>query len=201
MGKAFRPVSVAGIEFDALINESRSLTADTPEYPIETGFVISDSLILKPQVLSMTLFLTDTPISWRRRSGGAQGKIQYVIDRLEEAYFKRELVKVVTSDKTYTNMAITAITIAKSTETGYAREIPITFKEVLVTKSATTTIPAAYGKSGTSGSNAGTAGTKTGSTPAAAKGKSGGGSSGGSSSGSSKAGSVLYGLAASAGML
>lgn len=201
MGRALRPVSVAGIEFDALINESRSLTADTPEYPIETGFVVSDSIILKPQILSMTLFLTDTPVSWRQRSGGGQGRVQNVINRLEEAYFKRELVTVITSDKTYTNMTITAITITKSTETGYAREIPITFKEVLVTRSETTTIPAAYGKSGATGANAGTAGTKTGSTPAVVKGKSGGGSSSGSSSGSSKAGSVLYGLAASAGML
>lgn len=201
MGKALRPVSVAGIEFDALINESRSLTADTPEYSIETGFVVSDSIILKPQILSMTLFLTDTPVSWRRRSGAGQGRIQYVINRLEEAYFRRELVTVITSDKTYTNMAITAITIAKSTETGYAREIPITFKEVRVTKSATTTIPAAYGKSGATGSNAGTAGTKTGSTPATAKGKSGSGSSGGGSGSSGKTGSVLYSLASSAGML
>lgn len=201
MGRAMRPVSVAGIEFDALISENRSLTADTPEYPIETGFVVSDSVILKPQVLSMTLFLTDTPISWRRRLGSGQGRVQYVIDRLEEAYFKRELVTVVTSDKTYTNMAITGITIAKSAETGYAREIPITFKEVRVTKSATTTIPSAYGKSGATGSNAGTAGTKTGSTPAPAAKNKTGGSSGGGSGASGKAGSVLYGLAASAGML
>lgn len=201
MGRAMRPVSVAGIEFDALISENRSLSADTPEYPIETGFVVSDSVILKPQVLSMTLFLTDTPISWRRRLGSGQGRIQHVIDRLEEAYFKRELVTVVTSDKTYTNMAITGITIAKSAEMGYAIEIPITFKEVRVTKSATTTIPSAYGKSGTTGSNAGTAGIKTGSTPASAAKSKTGGSSGGGSGASGKAGSVLYGLASSAGML
>lgn len=33
-----RPCSVNGIEFDALINESRSLTAEAPEYAVESGF-------------------------------------------------------------------------------------------------------------------------------------------------------------------
>jgi len=208
MSKALRPVSVAGIEFDALMNEDLLLTADTPEYPIETGFVVSDSIILKPQVLNMTLFLTDTPVTWARRLGSGQGRVNSVIKRLGDAYFSRELVTVVTTDKTYVNMAITSITITKSTETGYAREIPISFKEVRVTKSSTTTIPASYGKSGATGSNAGTAGTKTGSTPAASGTTgSGSGSSGtssggsGSSGASSKAGSILYSLAASAGML
>lgn len=200
MSRALVPVSVAGIEFDALISESRTLAADTPEYPVETGFVISDSIVLKPQVLSMTLFLTDTPVTWRQRFGSSKGRIRDVIKRLEDIYFSRELVTVVTSERTYSNMAITGITFAKSADTGYAREIPISFKEVRVTKSTTVTIPAAYGKSGASGVNAGTAGTKTGSTPAAAKSKSAGGSSSNGGA-SAKASSVLYGLASSSGML
>lgn len=201
MSKALLPVSVAGIEFDALINESRSLTADTPEYPIETGFVISDSIILKPQVLNMTLYLTDTPVTWRGRFGNTSGRVRDVIKRLEEIYFSREMVTVVTTEKTYKNMAITGITISKSSETGYAREIPISFKGIRVTQSATTTIPAIYGKSGASGVNAGTVVTKTSNTPTVtAKKKTADGSSGSGGS-SAKSGSVLYGLAASAGML
>ncbi len=37
-----RPCSVNGIEFDALISESRSLTSEVPEYAVESGFSVSD---------------------------------------------------------------------------------------------------------------------------------------------------------------
>ena len=118
MGKALRPVSVAGIEFDALLDESRSLSADAPEYPVEDGFVVSDSIILKPYTLDMTLYLTDSPVTWRQRLGGGQGRVQDVIKRLEDAYFAKEPVTVITSERTYSNMAITSITISKSLESG-----------------------------------------------------------------------------------
>lgn len=205
MGKALRPVSVAGIEFDALLDESRSLSADAPEYPVEKGFVVSDCIILKPYTLDMTLYLTDSPVTWRQRLGGGQGRVQDVIKRLEDAYFAKEPVTVVTSEKTYTNMAITSITISKSLESGYAREIPISLKEIRVTQSATTTIPASYGKSGESGTNAGTAGTKQSSSGSAGSSGSGSGSgSGGSSSkqsNSGQSGSILYNVASSSGLL
>lgn len=202
MGKALRPVSIAGIEFDALIDESRTLSADAPEYPVETGFTVSDSIILKPETLDMTLYLTDSPVTWKRRFGGGPGRVQSVIKRLEDAYFGKEPVTVVTTDKTYTNMAIVSISISKTLESGYAREIPISLKEIRVTKSSTTTIPASYGKSGESGTNAGTAGTKKGSTGSSGGGSGSSGGSSGSNSGSSeKSGSILYGVASSAGLL
>ena len=197
MGKALRPVSIAGIEFDALIAESRTLSADTPEYPVETGYTVSDSIILKPETLDMTLYLTDSPVTWKRRFGGGPGRVQSVIKRLEDAYFGKEPVTVVTTDKTYTNMAIVSISISKTLEAGYAHEIPVSLKEIRVTKSATTTIPASYGKSGKTKSNAGTSGTK--------KSNTGGGSSS-TSSGTSganprRAGSILYNVANSVGLL
>lgn len=201
MGKALRPVSIAGIEFDALIDESRNLSADAPEYPVETGFVVSDSIILKPQTLEMTLYLTDSPVTWKQRFGGGQGRVQSVIKRLEDAYFNKEPVTVVTSDKTYNNMAITSITISKSLEAGYAREVPISLKEIRITQAATTTIPASYGKSGETGSNAGTANTTKGSTGSSSSSGSSGGSSASSSGSSEQSGSILYNVANSAGLL
>ena len=67
MAKAKQPVSVDGIEFDALITESASYEAEVPEYPIETGFMVNDTIILRPVLLDMTLFLTDTPVTWKAR--------------------------------------------------------------------------------------------------------------------------------------
>lgn len=41
-----QPVSVAGIEFPAMLDETQTFTSDIPEYPVETGFVISDNITL-----------------------------------------------------------------------------------------------------------------------------------------------------------
>ena len=100
-------------------------------------------------------------------------------------------------------MGITSMSIKRSTETGYNKEVSLSLKQIPVTESKTTTIPDSYGKSGATGANAGTASTSTGSTGGSGgSGSSGGGGSGGSkSSGGGKSGSILYNLANSAGLL
>ena len=124
MGKATQPVSINGLEFDALIDESRTLEATVPEYSVESGFSVSDSVILNPEKLSMTLFVTNTPVTWYRRHGASPTRVDNVVKQLEELYFAKEPVTIVTSDATYTSMAIESITISKSLEIGYARQIP-----------------------------------------------------------------------------
>src|SRR5215469_16079972 len=157
MARVKQPVSIDGITFDALIDETKQLTADVPAYPVEKGFEVSDAIILKPLTLSMTLFLTNTPVTWKVRHGSDPSRVQDVIKRLEALYFKKEPVTVETSERTYEDMAILSIELKKSLETGSSREIPISFKQIRVTEAATTTIPASYGKSGATGTNAGTA--------------------------------------------
>jgi uncharacterized membrane protein YgcG len=202
MGKATQPVSINGLEFDALIDESRTLEATVPEYSVESGFSVSDSVILNPEKLSMTLFVTNTPVTWYRRHGASPTRVDNVVKQLEELYFAKEPVTIVTSDATYTSMAIESITISKSLEIGYARQIPISFKKIRVTTAKTTTIPDSYGKSGATAASAGTASTSTGSSGGGSG--SGGGSSGaGGSSGSNgnSKSSILYNAASSIGLI
>lgn len=207
MGKATQPVSINGLEFDALIDESRTLEATVPEYSVESGFSVSDSIILSPEKLSMTLFVTNTPVTWYRRHGASPTRVESVVKQLEELYFAKEPVTIVTSDATYISMAIESLTISKSLETGYARQIPISFKKIRVTTAKTTTIPDSYGKSGATAASAGTASTSTGSSGGSGSGSgsgSGGSSSGtggsSSSNGNSKS-SILYNAASSIGLI
>lgn len=196
MARAKQPVSVGGIEFDALIDSEENYESEVPEYPTEKGFKVSDTIVLKATVLNMTLFVTDTPVTWKGRLGSGPGKTEAVVKRLKEIYFKKLPVEVITSDAVYSNMAVTSLSIKKTAEVGYAREIPISFKEIVVTESKTVTIPASYGKSGKTGASGGTANTRSGSSG----GGSGSGSSG-KSSGSGKSGSILYNAASSFGLL
>lgn len=159
MSRAKQPVAVDGIEFDALINQSDEYSANIPEYPIEEGFKVSDTIIINPLIVNMTLFLSNTPVTWKGRFGATETRTDDVRKRLEDTFAKRELITIVTTDKTYKNMGIEGFTFEKSKEVGYAYEIPITFKEVRVTETQMVGIPASYGKSGATGANAGSANT------------------------------------------
>ena len=68
-------------------------------------------------------------------------------------------VTITTNDKTYKNMGLENMSISKSLEVGYARQIPLSFKEVIITSTETVSIPAEYGKSGTTGASSSTAST------------------------------------------
>ena len=139
MARAKQPVSVNGIEFDALISQTDTLEATVPEYTVEDGFVVSDAIILNPEKLDMVLYITDTPVTWYSRHGSGQDRVETIVKQLQELYFTAEPTTVVTSAKSYTNMAIESLSIAKSLEIGYAREISISFKKIRVTTAKTTT--------------------------------------------------------------
>ena len=209
MSRALQPVTIDGmefdasVEFDALIDETLSLHSNIPTYPVERGFEVSDSIILQARTLDMTIYVTNTPVTWVERHRTDQARVEDVVDRLKEIYYTKKLVTVTTTDDTYENMGIISIELTKALETGTSREIPIHFQEVRVTDQKTTTIPASYGRSGTTGANAGAANTT--SRPAGSGGSSsgggGGGSGGGGSSGSGSNGSVLHGAARAAGLI
>lgn len=212
VGLSKQPVTINGIEFDALIDESRTLEATVPEYAVEDGYSISDAILRGAESLSMTLFVTSTPVTWFWRHGISKSRVSEVVKQLEELYYAGEPVTITTSENTYTNMAIESLTITKNVESGNAREIPISFKKINITKAKTTTIPDSYGKSGTTKSASGSANTKSGSSSsnssastssASSSGSSSGSSSSssGTSSGSSSKSSILYKAAKGSGLL
>ena len=207
-----QPVSINGIEFDAMLGEEYSLEASSPDYVVESGFTIGDSIILSAEILNLTLFVSDRPVTFKGRFGGA-GRVDAVVKQLKELYYSKSRVSVTTPTGQYNNMAIQSLKISRTNEYGYAREVPITLKHIRTTASQTTSIPASYGKSGSTKAAAGTASTtaggsggsggSTGSGGSSGSGGSGGGSSGGSNGGSSGGsnGSVLYNVASSIGLM
>lgn len=203
MAKKLQPVSVWGIEFDALIDETKSMTSKIPEYPVEDGFSVSDTIINEPIQLSMTLYLSNTPVTWLYRHGSSNGRVQRICKMIEEQWFQKNLTKIVTSDATYTNMGLTSISIKKSKDLGYAREISITAKKVRVTERKTVSVPDYILKSGQSMADAGKASTSKMSESSSSSDNSAGGLGGvgksksrnGTGSDSKKKSSILYGAA------
>ena len=209
MAKKLQPVSIWGIEFDALIEETKTFTSTIPEYAVESGFSVSDTIINDPIEFSATLFLSNTPVTWLYRHGTSKDRVNHICKMIEEKWFDKQLAKIVTSDTTYTNMGITSISIKKSKDLGYAREIAITAKKVRVTQRKTVNIPSYVLKSGATMASAGNASTSktsasaTTATAAASASSSSSSSSTKSSSKSSskKAASILYGAADGLGLI
>lgn len=146
MPQALTPVNIAGTEFDALITLDETAEADVPEYPIETGYTVSDTIIRKSKLLAMSLFVSGMPVTWRGRLGGGSSRIASVKKQLLQLYADGNPITVNTSDNTYENMAFTSISFHKATDIGFALQIDVEMKEVIVTSTATTTIPDSYGK-------------------------------------------------------
>ncbi len=201
--KGLKPVSLAGIEFDALIDEQKTMSATIPTYPVEDGFPISDTIILDPIKVQMTLYVSNTPVTWLYRHGSSNDRVNRICEQIENLWLDKEMVKVVTTDTIYKDMGITSITIKKSRESGYAREISLSLQKVRITKVLTVIIPSYVLKSGKTMANAGTASVSASSGKSSSAGVSSSSSASSSSSESNakKSQSILYGVASGLGFL
>lgn len=201
MAKKLTPTTVWGIEFDALIDETKTMTATIPTYPVEDGFPVSDTIILDPVSVSLTLYISNTPVTWLYRHGTSSDRVKRICEQIESKWLQRQLTKIVTSDAIYTNMGITSISIKKSKEIGYSREVTITAQKVRVTSRKTASVPSYILKAGETMANAGTVSTSQ--TSSKSSSGAGTGSSGSSFGGSDaqKKQSILYGAASGLGLI
>ena len=158
--KLTRPATLDGIEFDALISQEEQYSASAPDYPVESGYKVHDSIAPNPLVIRTTLYLTNTPVTWAERIGRSRTRVQDVEERLREIFWSREPVTFETSDNTWDNMCITSMTISKTADDGYSRRIPIELKQIEVTSTKTGTVPDSYVRGGASEASAGTASTR-----------------------------------------
>lgn len=186
--KAIEPVSINGVEFDAVIERQEQMSATVPQYPTENGVSISDNVALDAMELTMTLYLTATPITWASRHGTGEEHIDATCEKLRKQYASREPLEVVTSNRTYSSMVIKQMQFKKSEDIGMAMEIPITLTQVTTTSSEKVNIPAGLGKGGTTKKDTGRTGTGSASVTQSS-GSSGSGSSGPSSHGTNSHGS------------
>ncbi len=159
MAKVYLPSSLGGVEFDAVISRDRNYSAEVPTYPVESGYSVSDAVLRSPLALNVTAFISNNPVTWNRRLGGSQNRVTKVIKQLEDLYFAGKPVTFRSGNKYYSNMAITSLTIPETADKQNAVEIQISLQQIEITKAKTTTIPASYGMSGTTGDSGGSSST------------------------------------------
>lgn len=144
-----------------MISEDRSYTATIPEFPVEDGFSVSDTIILQPLERSFTLLIAAAPATFYYRHGSDRSRVEQICNQLEELWLDKKLVKIVTPTDILTSMGITSLVIKRTTELGYSREVDISVKKVFVTEKQTVSIPASVPQSGATAAQAGKAKTST----------------------------------------
>lgn len=180
---------LSGISFDALISFERTHEADIPDYPVEEGYSVQDTIILKPTIITVSAYLTSTPVTFGGRASG--NHVEATAKSLVSLYESKQLVTFTCSKGVFRNMGIESLSLPYDTDSKGAMEVSFKLKQVRVTGSVTVSIPGSYGKGGATGINAGTANTSTPVAPGAA------GGTGGASeqkAESQKSASILYGL-------
>lgn len=185
-----RPCSVNGIEFDALISETKTYSSEVPDYAVESGYSVSDNISIKPVEIEITGNITNTPVTW---DAHGTGRVETIVAQLENLYHSSQLVTVVTSTDVYESMAIMFLTVTKDESNKTSRDIRMTLKKVTVVSAQSAAIPASYVRGGDTGANAGTSGTGS-KGSASGSGTGGSGQSGAGKQGSEKKASILYNL-------
>ena len=165
------PKSIGGFVIDAFIREGYSFKNSVTDIPIEEGSNISDHVIEEPLEIQISGFIGKTEFTvWEGALPETQADIE-VPDpkaRIREAHFEllrlkseRQPIDLVTGLDTYPNMVITSYDIDRSVETGADLPFEMSFKQVKIVKSETTTVnasrPSADQTAGTG--NMGVAGT------------------------------------------
>lgn len=199
---ARKPVKIDNIEFDAVMNKDEHYDADIPDYPTESGYSVSDTITIQPFTLNMTLFVTENPITWRNKIKKRKNRVEYVTKHLVSLFESKKPFTIVTSEKTYKNMLIASMTLSTVETISRAKEIPISFKQITVTKTKTSKIPKSYKKSGQSKKKTGTANTKkaTSNSSGSSNNSKNSSSSSSSNSSSKSGGSLLYNASSKLGL-
>ena len=58
------PITIDDVEVDVLSEHTIELKNDITEFPVETGFSISDHTIKKQPTLSLVVIFTPMPVTW-----------------------------------------------------------------------------------------------------------------------------------------
>ncbi len=151
------PGKIDFFEFDATIHESHEYTNIVTEFPVEQGYNISDHVLRVPEKLTITGFVTNSPIPHSRGSMNVlldhSDRVNAALESLlqlsgfdpagklssEVSNIRRvpQVVTVVTGLRSYANMVITNIVMTRDKDTGETLSPVIEMRRLIVALSET----------------------------------------------------------------
>ncbi len=161
---------ILSLELDATIRESHEYDSEVSMYPVEDGSTLNDNIKKLPEVLHMTGFVTNSPISSIQERAGRivekvggllkakdvsrdttepSNNVEYTLDTLLKICGRQingidteaVLVDIVTGLRVYKSMAMQSLRIPRDASTGEAIQFDAVFIHIKKVKSETALIP------------------------------------------------------------
>lgn len=130
---------MGGLVFDAVFEEVHESELEVTDNPIETGVVVSDHAYMKPQRLTLTAGVSDTPIRQQTNdpflNSASRSREAYRL--LQEMQAKAEPFDVQTGLKLYKNMVCTSVRTAQDKDSSNALIFTAQLREVLIVTTQT----------------------------------------------------------------
>lgn len=143
---------IGNVILDATLSEMHRKTNNITSHPIEEGANVTDHIQQLPDEIELVGMVSDFPVYWgaslTARSPIVNDPELGRVFRSKKAYLELErimadgeLVDVVTTFKTYENMAITSLTVPKDAGSGNDARMTISLKEVVRVESKEVAAP------------------------------------------------------------
>jgi hypothetical protein len=125
--------SIGSLKLDTNLSESHEYSNTITDHPLERGFSVSDAIIHNPMVLTMECVVSANSLYPDRISdNNSPFRADSAYSKLIQLANADALVTVVSTIKTYPNMAIESISVPRDKDIGKSLEFTITFKQVRV---------------------------------------------------------------------
>lgn len=158
-----RMTKIDSITIDACKDEAHTLTNTVTDHPVEEGFNVSDHSRPDPDVVTLSCFVSNTPISSEQRTravqegsvsfnttaqngvpiGAVDGRADTVFKQLKKLRDEGTLIQIVTTLKTYgvsstEGMMITNLNISRTSKNFDGLEFTITLKQIRIVRNRQT---------------------------------------------------------------
>lgn len=134
--QGFNITGAVSFEADLTIQENHERKSNVTDHPIESGSKITDHVILQPEELNLTGFVTDA----RPEIAGARlGRTLNAFSTLEDAWNAGQPMTVITGYRTYQNMIITDMRLPKNQPS--SMQFKIKMRGITIVQSETANLP------------------------------------------------------------
>lgn len=140
---AAAPTMIDTLAIDAAVSELATFDAEVSEHPVEKGAAVVDHIRPKPVIVRIDGIVSDTPLNATQlarvnaalgetfdRPTNAPGYADGALAFLLTLRTNPRLVTIDTKRKTYTDMALTSLSVPEDVKTGDALRFTATFRQV-----------------------------------------------------------------------
>ncbi|EHL8229985.1 hypothetical protein KE423_003902 [Salmonella enterica] len=153
---------LAVLNVDVVDSESHEWKNEITNFPVEGSADIADNIKPSPDELSITCFVSNTPIhglidevaNFADRFLNGKKRTQEAFNQLRDLRRQKLPVTVTTRYRVYTNMGISAVTTRRTPGEGDALIFEIRFKEINIVKTRSVKTPEGLGAAGSQTDNA-----------------------------------------------